>query len=162
MGAFFHDIEYNAKKPSDMGNAISDEDLSAMYAVDSLKHIGFDDAFTNDVSNLISLTAQHKPNESLEIDPLLQSVFIDADMSILGEEPFLYGIYSDAIREEYKHIDRETFILGRKNFLTKLSKHKTIFLTEYMNELYNEQAHSNIENEIKDLNRLYVDLLTTP
>jgi predicted metal-dependent HD superfamily phosphohydrolase len=83
-------------------------------------------------------------------------------MAILGEEPFLYVQYSDAIKEEYKNIDPETFILGRKNFLFKLYKHKTIFLTEYMNELYNDQAHSNIDNEINDLNKLYVELLTSP
>lgn len=162
MGAFFHDVEYNTKKPSDSTNIISDEELSAMYARNALKQIGFDEDFITDVSNLILLTESHKPNESLNIDPLLQSIFIDADMAILGEEPFLYIQYSDAIKEEYKNIDPETFILGRKNFLTKLYKHKTIFLTEYMNELYNDQAHSNIDNEINDLNKLYVELLTSP
>jgi predicted metal-dependent HD superfamily phosphohydrolase len=162
MAAFFHDVEYNVKKPSDVTNVISDEELSAMYANNALKQIGFDDDFINDVSNLILLTQLHKVNNSINIDPLLQSIFIDADMAILGEEPFLYTQYSDAIREEYKNINPETFILGRKNFLSKINKHKTIFLTEYMNELYNDQAHSNIENEIKDLNRLYVELLTAP
>ena len=159
IAAFFHDIEYNTKKPSDI-DTISDEELSSIYAGIELKKIGFDESFISDVSNLILLTSNHKANEHINIDILLQNIFADADMAILGEDSFLYTQYSDAIKSEYNEINPEAFILGRKNFLIKLSKLKTIFLTDYMNELYNDQAHFNIETEIKELNRLYVELLT--
>ena len=158
MAGFYHDVVYNPVKPDTL--IIPDEYQSAEYAERSMRLIGFSEDFINDVKLLIMLTEMHAVNEDITIDTLLQKVFIDSDMAILGEDPFLYNQYSDGVIEEYKDIDHETFILGRKNFLTKLSKHKTIFFTEYMNHLYNDQAHANIETEIKKMNSMYVELLT--
>lgn len=160
MAAFYHDIVYNPLKPDTV--IIPDEYQSAEYAERSMRLIGFSEDFITDVKLLIMLTEMHVVNEDINIDVLLQKVFIDSDMAILGEDPFLYNQYSDGVIEEYKEVDRETFYLGRKNFLVKLSKHKTIFFTEYMNQLYNDQAHANIETEIKKMNSMYVELLTNP
>lgn len=160
MAAFYHDVVYNPVKPDTV--IISDEYQSAKYAERSMKLIGFSEDFITEVKSLIMLSEMHVVNEDIEINALLQKVFIDSDMAILGEDPFLYNQYSDGVIEEYKEIDHETFILGRKNFLVKLSKHKSIFFTEYMNQLYNDQAHANIESEIKKMNSMYVELLTKP
>lgn len=162
FATFFHDVVYRIKKPNEP-DVYTDEELSAQYAIKKLSgFIHNSPEFIEKVANLIRLTHSHKTNELYDdIDNMLQEVFIDADMAILGAKDFLYEQYSNGIKEEYHEIDHETFISGRKNFLMKLMKQKAIFLTEYMNQLYNDQVHSNIRNEIIELDRWYVELLTS-
>lgn len=160
LAAFFHDYIYKIKKPNDP-QVYSDEELSAEHAIKSLNRIIKNSPdFIEKVANLIRLTHSHKPNLAFDIDHTLQEVFIDSDMAILGADDFRYEQYSKGIIEEYQDVDNETFISGRKNFLMKLMKEKAIFLTEYMNQLYNDQAHMNIRTELMALDRWYVEILT--
>jgi predicted metal-dependent HD superfamily phosphohydrolase len=160
LAAFFHDSIYKIKKPNDP-QVYSDEELGAEHAIKSLNRIIKNSPdFIEKVANLIRLTHSHKPNLAFDIDHTLQEVFIDSDMAILGADDFRYEQYSNGIIEEYQDVDNETFISGRKNFLMKLMKEKAIFLTEYMNQLYNDQAHMNIRTELMALDRWYVEILT--
>lgn len=155
---WYHDIYYD---PFNLSNRLSNEFFSTAVAYAELSELILNDesiTFIDDVTNIITLTQSHKPNPNLKIDINTQHIFIDADMSILGETPEKYKEYSEQITDEYfSNILLVTplfFYKKRSEFLQKTLENKPIFYTSYMQDRYEEQAHTNIRNEIADLDKL--------
>ena len=162
FAAFFHDSIYDPVKhdtlvPEDQD---SDEVLSADVAIRSLKFMGLENIHSlARIHELIVLTDGHKVDSKLHTETLIQEIFIDSDISILGAIEPKYEDYKTGIWNEYNHINLDKFITGRLEFLTQYMKKKAIFNTEYMNQMYNEQACINLSGEISELDSMNVDEL---
>lgn len=154
LAAFMHDLYYNPKRhnteiPID---SKSDEEISADMGIEFLKRINLNEPDSiKRVYELVRLTEKHEVEGDNICPNRMQKVFFDSDMGIIGDSPEKYDEYAKNIWEEYQHISPEVFIKGRIEFLTKLLENKAIFHTEYMNQLYGEQALKNIQREIQML-----------
>lgn len=155
---WYHDIYY---EPFNFNVRLSNEFFSAATASreisELLPGVGYYD-FIDDVKDLIMITQHHEPNPKLDADTDIQHIFLDADMSILGESPEKYEEYSEQIRDEYLApgiLQSPVFYYQkRKEFLENTLKNKPIFYTMYMKDRYKEQAYKNMHNEIRKLDKL--------
>ena len=73
------------------------------------------------------------------------------DMAILGANPERYREYCQQIRQEFKQVDAQLFRLGRLAFVKKLLSKEKIFLTEKLLKIFENQAISNLREEVKSL-----------
>lgn len=157
LATFFHDLYMNFDADSPRGKS---EHESASMATTLMMHMGISKyTILNSVNHLILLTINHMTDDSMSPDILMQKIFLDADIAILGAEPHKYDTYKDGISYEYAQVDREIFIASRRNFLQQYTEKKAIFYTEYMNQLYLDQVMDNIKCELKELDREYAELL---
>ncbi len=75
-------------------------------------------------------------------------LFLDIDLSILGQTPLDYARYCRQVREEYKSVGRLRYAYGRK----KVLKHFLsipLYRTTRFKTKYEAQAKANLANEIK-------------
>ena len=161
---WYHDIYYD---PFNLHPRLSNEFFSGVIAQAELGELGLNTAsfaFIDNVRYLIEMTQSHKPKSYLRIETNTQHIFIDADMSILGETPEKYKKYSAQITDEYfSNILLVTplfFYKKRSEFLQKTLENKPIFYTSYMQTHYEEQAYTNIRDEIAMLDKLIEEELT--
>jgi len=155
---WYHDIYYD---PFNFHPRLSNEFFSGAIANVELGELGLNTenfAFIDNVRYLITLTQSHEPRPYLNIDINTQHIFIDADMSILGETSEKYEEYSEQITDEYFSnsllVTPLFFYKKRSEFLRKTLANKPIFYTSYMRDQYEEQACTNIRNEIDNLDKL--------
>lgn len=162
FAAFFHDVVYNPQSHDQIieDDYRSDEVLSAEAAIVSLKKMGLEVAESLEhIYELIILTENHQVDKKAHCPTLQQKIFFDADMSILGDIDPKYDEYKLGCWKEYQHIDPERFIAGRSDFLSHLLDKKAIFYTEYMNQVYGNQAFINIKAELSELDRMNAEAL---
>ncbi len=100
------------------------------------------------VGALIDMTAGH----SL-VDPRDRpaAVVHDVDLAILGSVPDEYRRYVAAIRDEYAHLDDETFAAGRRAVLESLLAMDPLFVTPELGPVLETRARANIEAELDQL-----------
>lgn len=150
LATFFHDSIYDLNIP--MSKRIySNEELSSEYAIQALRKMNVQ--ILNDIQTigeLIRITETHKVNESSIVDPVIQKIFIDADMSIFAEDEDTYAEYTSNIRKEYNFADDDSFKAGRMKFLNGVIN-DSIFLTSYMRKIYYDVAVHNISTEMATL-----------
>ena len=154
---FFHDIVYEPQNPKN-SQELSDEMRSADIAVESLKEIGVTSDTTLDmVKYLILITKKHQLNSRLPVPKQLQSIMIDADISIMASRHEDYLQYAKNVALEYSFMDEKLFREGRRKFLHDISSREAIFTTEYMRQLYEEDARRNIRTEVAILDKMGID-----
>jgi predicted metal-dependent HD superfamily phosphohydrolase len=147
---FFHDAIYEVCSK----DCVFKSSLLAMSMLESLG-VEYKDIFV--IQDLIRITDNHEVNSGgmerlVEVPEIFQKIFIDADNAILSSGKSEYSDYARSIKDEYcPPYSKDTFIQGRKEFLSKLLKRGTIFLTVYMNRNYEEKARNNIEAELNEL-----------
>ncbi len=145
---WFHDAVYN---PFSKTNEEDSANLFLQYVRDF--DLSIDE---NLVCKMISATKNHEiiNNNGFTVPEEL-NVFLDIDMSILGQSQEVYLDYADKIRKEYAHVPYQTFSAHRLSFLDKLRNNKDgrIFKTDYFRNLYEKKARYNIAMEIKHLNK---------
>ncbi len=164
LATFFHDYRYitNARYAIDGSNidGYSNEQASAALASEMLIEMGLTNVYAlESIVSLILMTETHQIDLTRNPGEMEQRIFLDADMGILGAEPFKYDDYKEGIREEYSNIDPERYIAGRTNFLHGIRSKKAIFYTEYMNQLYRDQVMDNVNSELKELDKELAELL---
>ena len=101
------------------------------------------------------------------------ATFLDADMSILGKDSDAYNNYAGCIRREYEFVERNVYCEKRadilESFLPRMDKttegesnssvpavakkHSYIFATQKGRQRWEEQARTNLKNEIEMLRR---------
>jgi len=98
------------------------------------------------------------------------ATFLDADMSILGKDVEIYDKYAGCIRREYEFVERNMYCDKRADILesflpildedaasttatTPVKKHSFIYATDKARLQWEEQARSNLKNEIEMLRR---------
>lgn len=156
----FHDIIYDPKAPKGQN-----ETESAVLAKLCLADMDTLDFNVGLVCRMIEATIDHQADE-----PFIQD-FLDLDLSILAAEPPAYVAYVQAIRREYSHVDLDTYVAGRTDFLSKMLERDRLFFHEgrgvqvendYYGNFYHgirsqllnsENAHRNITSEIAYLKR---------
>ena len=140
LALYYHDVIYD---PTRADNELK----SAEYAQDKLSGY-LSVGQCQRISALIMMTADHELADKSDLDG---AYLLDMDLSILGATWQQYERYAQAVRQEYAHIDADTYRSGRIAILEKLLAHPRLYLTDdYYNRL-ERQARLNIEREIKSL-----------
>ncbi len=135
--AWFHDAVYVAGDPEN-------EARSAELMRELLLPLGAKPEVVERAATLIMRTrAPLSPVDAAE------RALVDADLSILGEEPSVYDAYARAIREEFFAIDDDAFRHGRAAFLDKLMAHRRAQgrLFHGLHPLHEALAVENLERE---------------
>lgn len=136
FSVFYHDVIYNASSKSN-------EEKSALFAEKHLQQMGSDPEFAEKISRQIIATKSHQKSGDDDTDYL-----VDADLSILGQEPDKYKDYAQKVRKEYSIYPDFLYKPGRKKVLQHFLESESIFKTEYFKEKYEQQARRNILSEI--------------
>ncbi len=138
---WYHDYVY---KPG----AKTNEKKSAVQAEESMRKLGAPQSSIDKVIALIMTTETHQ-SQNDDIDTQL---FLDADMSILGSDEEVYLEYCIAVKQEHSSIPKFLFNRGRRKFLSTVLKQKSIFLSPYFKEKYEQVARENIKKELTLIN----------
>jgi len=139
--ALYHDAVY------DTSNQLGEnEDESAKLA--ELELAGkLTEEEVEQVCSYIKSTASH--NADTENHDL--SLFLDADMSILGLAPKAYSDYAANIRKEYGWVPDEQYINARTKVLQGFLSRNRIFITDLAYNMFESQARINIQTELERL-----------
>jgi predicted metal-dependent HD superfamily phosphohydrolase len=137
FAAFYHDIIYNTGRGDN-------EEQSAAFAVTRLEELGVDKMTISACAGHILATGNHGASENSDT-----TIFIDADLSILGAPWDQYLEYSKNIRQEYVQVPDAMYKLGRRGVLMKFLNRETIFHNKYFAEKYEEQAKENMRQELQ-------------
>lgn len=136
---FYHDIIYKTTRKDN-------EEKSAEYALKILpQNTTLNTALVYD---MISATKLHQKNDINDINWL-----IDFDLKILASDYSSYEIYTQQIRKEYKIYPDILYKPGRKKALKHFLENEFIFQTKTFRSKYETQARTNIQKEIKTLQR---------
>jgi len=124
----------------------NNEERSANIACIKMEEYNYSFNDKEFVKSIILATKTHKIVDCDEI-----KLFLDADLSILGEPRELYESYKNNIRKEYSVFDDNQYKIGRLNILKYFLDMDFIYKTEYFRELFEKQAKNNINYEILTL-----------
>ena len=136
---YYHDIIYNPL------NSNNEED-SAELAETRMKFIAIPDPIIDNCKQQILATKQHVT--SVDDDT---NYFLDADLSILGQNWDDYEQYAKNVRKEYSIYPDIIYKPGRKKVLNHFLAMERIFKTDYFFEKFESQAKENLKMEIKSL-----------
>ncbi|NED95620.1 metal-dependent phosphohydrolase [Phytoactinopolyspora alkaliphila] len=140
LAVWFHDAVYDGR-PGD------DERASAELAAQCLRDLGLAAARVGEVIRLVLTTINHEPAS----DDANGAVMCDADLSVLGRDPDGYRTYTEAVREEYRHVPDDAFRTGRTAVLESLVARDPIFRTVTGRALWESAARHNLTAELAEL-----------
>lgn len=139
LAAWFHDAVYDGL-PDDV-------ERSAGLAAGTLAEAGLPDDLSAEVARLVRVTLEHRPAR----DDLAGQVLSDADLAILAAGPTRYAEYVAGVREEYRHLDDDTFRHGRAEILRALLAEPRLFHTPLAVRSWEATARANVERELAGL-----------
>ncbi len=151
LAAWFHDAVYEP-------GATDNEEASAALATAVLTEGGVDIARAHEVARLIRLTAHHQAEEGDRNGRTL----CDADLAVLGSDATDYARYAAGIREEYAHIDDDTFRAGRIGVLDRLLEKRPLYATNRYRDDREDAARRNMEMELALLTSGAADSVAVP
>lgn len=132
---FYHDIIYNSLKSNN-------EEKSAELAIKRMKQLLVPTKIIENCYSQILATKSHKTSEDSDTN-----YFIDADLSILGQDWEVYTQYYKNVRKEYAIYPNMIYNSGRKKALQHFLRMENIFKTEYFYLKFEETARINIQRE---------------
>jgi predicted metal-dependent HD superfamily phosphohydrolase len=97
---------------------------------------------------MVLATAGHATDGVEDADLRL---FLDLDLSILGQPAPVYAAYSAAIRAEYRHVEEAAYKAGRRRVLQSFLARPAIFHTPRWHEAWEAQARTNMRQELDAL-----------
>ncbi len=136
--ALFHDVIYKAGRKDN-------EYKSALFAAHWLSILHLETSTSEMICDIIRSTKSHKSSNSLT------QLFLDIDLSILGENQKKYSVYRKQIRREHTYIPNYLYKIGRKRFLNTILCRQNIFYTPSYYEAFESIARKNLKNELKEL-----------
>ena len=144
LALYYHDVIYDPRR--------SDNELkSAEYAIETLRCYLSEDQCQS-IYALIMMTATHQMDTLAYEDKISDAAYLlDMDLSILGAPWSEYDQYAQAVRQEYVHVAKENYRVGRITVLEKLLAHSSLYLTAYYHKRLEKQARKNIKREISFL-----------
>jgi len=140
LAAWFHDLVY---EPARKDN----EERSAALARRILEDLKVGEAIIGTVERLVLATRCH---EAAAEDSDCR-ILLDADLAVLAADPNTYQRYTQAIRQEYAHVEEEAYRNGRRHLLQRFLDRDRIFLTDEMYRQHEAQARQNIRRELASL-----------
>ncbi|MBM9499120.1 hypothetical protein JWG44_02480 [Leptospira sp. 201903071] len=135
----YHDILYDV-------SSHENEEKSAVIAKDRLQSIGYPKDQIAKCASQIVATKGHSTSEDLDTN-----LFLDADLSILGEEWNLYSDYCKNIRKEYSIYSDGDYKIGRGKVLKHFLNMERIYKTDFFFERYEKRARENLKRELENL-----------
>lgn len=97
-----------------------------------------------EVARLIRLMGGHR----VDVGDLNGAVLSDADLAVLGADPETYDTYAADVRHEFAHVPGERFVAGRVAALEGLLERRSVFLTRAGRDMWEKQAHANLNREL--------------
>lgn len=137
---WFHDAVYDTHR--------QDNELrSADLARSELAALGWPGADVTRVAELV-LATQHHRADVHDADAWL---FLDLDLSVLGQSAAQYAAYSAAVRAEYAWVDDARYRDGRSAVLRSFLGREAIYRTPDIRAAWEATARANLANELKSL-----------
>jgi predicted metal-dependent HD superfamily phosphohydrolase len=140
LAAWFHDFVYNPQ-------AADNELQSAKLASELLTELKLAPTTIDRVHHLILATHGHQTDPT-DLD---RSIFLDADLAILGTPPDQYQIYARSIRQEYSWVADTAYSTGRIQVLESFLSRDRLFCTDLLFNELESQARFNLSQEIEGL-----------
>ena len=138
----FHDAVYDPR-------ASDNEERSAELARIGLKEGGVASTEIAEVERLIMLTKSHQPGGGPD-----DSLLIDIDLAIFGQNEDRFDEYEKQIRLEYSWVPDPIYRTRRVEVLTAFLQRQSIFMTREFQELFEANARVNIRRLISTLSFL--------
>ncbi len=137
LAAWFHDAVYVTKPGA------PNEKESADLARAKLGPLGID---TAKIEAIVLATEKHASCGDADGD-----LFLDVDMSILGQHVDVFDAYERGVRAEWSWVPDDVFRQKRAEFLETLLARPTIFLTPVMQRRYETHARKNMTRSLDRL-----------
>lgn len=138
---WFHDAVYDTR-------STRNEAESAQLARRELTALQWPAPAIDKVEAMVLATAGHATDGEEDADLRL---FLDLDLSILGQPAPVYAAYSAAIRAEYRHVEEAAYKAGRRRVLQSFLARPAIFHTRRWHEAWEAQARTNMRQELDAL-----------
>jgi predicted metal-dependent HD superfamily phosphohydrolase len=135
---WFHDAIYDPR-------AVNNEEKSAELATTTLGDY-FSPSFCKTVADLILATKHNIVPTDFDT-----RLFVDIDLSILGQNESKFDQYEQDIRKEYYWVPNETFVDARSQVLSAFFNRNHIYSTELFQNRYEQRARHNIQRSLKNL-----------
>ena len=135
---FYHDIIYDVL-------CQENEEQSALICKNQLNHLAVPIFIIEETMQLILETKMHNASSSRN------TLFLDADLAILGSRRELYLQYIKNVRKEYAIYSNIEYIKGREKVLMHFLEKERIYISDYFYEHYENRARENLEKELQQL-----------
>jgi predicted metal-dependent HD superfamily phosphohydrolase len=95
------------------------------------------------VQRVVSLViaTQHHETDTSDADAWL---FLDLDLSVLGQSAQTYAAYSGAVRAEYAWVEEAAYRQGRAKVLRSFIERERIYRTPALHEAWDASARRNL------------------
>jgi len=134
---YYHDIIYNSLK--------SDNEVkSAEFAKKQMMKISVPSQIINSCKKQIIATKDHAFSQDNDTN-----YFIDADLSILGQEWSTYKNYIKHIRKEYSIFPNIIYKKARKKVINHFLEMERIYKTNYFFDKFEQEAKTNLKKELE-------------
>lgn len=132
---FYHDVIYKVTKSNN-------EEISADFALKKMLQLSVPTSVIESCNNQILSTKNHLLNENTDTN-----FFLDADLSVLGQDWNVYSKYYQNVRKEYSIYPEILYKLGRKKVLKHFLAMEKIFKTDYFYQKFEKNARMNLQRE---------------
>jgi predicted metal-dependent HD superfamily phosphohydrolase len=137
----YHDVVYDVLQHIVQHD---NEERSADFAEKHLDRIGYPPEKIEKCRQQILATKNHIATPDNDTN-----LFIDADLSILGQPWKVYDAYRQNLREEYNVYPDSIYHAGRRKMLTNFLKMEPLFKTDHFRQLYEKPAKENMQKELR-------------
>jgi predicted metal-dependent HD superfamily phosphohydrolase len=138
MAIWFHDVIYDAKA---MDNELKSAELFTELAGSDVSA-----EFNSKVRDLILVTIHRQLPETRD-----EKFVVDIDLSSFGLPWDRFLKDSDAVREEFPHLNDQEFYPIQKVFLDSLMSRKTFCFTKFFRDRHEDTARENISTYLGNL-----------
>jgi predicted metal-dependent HD superfamily phosphohydrolase len=143
LSTFFHDAVY------DVHSGTNEEDSAKLFE-SFCDEIGLDASNSSLRLLVVDYILATKKHEVVADNPLAQRLFLDLDITVLGKEWQAYCQYAALIRKEYSYVGKPVYCEKRADILESFLLNP-IYGTQVMRQAFEDQARSNLRQEIKSL-----------
>lgn len=137
---WFHDAVYDTRRQDN-------EARSAAMASEELGALGWPPVAAERVATLV-LATQHHRAEASDTDAWL---FLDLDLSVLGQSTARYTAYADAVRAEYAWVEDGAYRSGRARVLQGFLARDRLYRTPVLHDAWEAPARFNLGAELAEL-----------
>ena len=120
------------------------EEQSAQLAETRMMQMSVPNQLIENCKSQILATKKHLSNSDNDTN-----YFMDADLSVLGEDWKTYSEYYKNIRKEYSVYPKLVYNPGRKKVLKCFLEMERIFKTDYFFIKFEQQAKYNLQKELE-------------
>jgi predicted metal-dependent HD superfamily phosphohydrolase len=138
---WFHDVVYVPHRKD------NEEQSASLARALMEKHLPFalTDAARDDmvraIDRVCALIMNTKTHRAETLDA---QAFVDIDLSILAAVPSRFARYQQQIRDEYAHVDTETYQKARHKFLLDMSCRSPLFQHVHLRAVWENKAKRNL------------------